>query len=532
MLVVIGCPFSITTRRVDRIFTLIHHEPDNSHCQCGCALKRIGEDVSEKLDYTPGVFTVERHIRGKWVCDQCETLIQAPVPAHVIDKGIPPAGLLAHVMVAKFADHLPLYRQEEIFGRAGLAIARSTLAQWVGQTGVQLQPLVDALREAVLAQGVIHADETPVQMLTPGAKKTHRAYVWAYATSQFADVKAVVYDFSPSRAGEHARNFLQDWKGKLVCDDFAGYKFSFELGVLEIGCLAHARRKFFELHATNKSQLAEQALRYIQLLYEIECEVRELEADLRRRIRQEKAVPVMDTLHAWMIAQRQLVHDGSAISKALDYSLKRWTVLSRYLDDGALPIDNNHAEQQIRPWALGRKNWLFAGSLRSGKRAAALMSLIQSAKLNGHDPYEYLKDDLALRPFSIRDHAQLERWAENIQSSGYMARFKPDTAALVWNVIVCKGQDVGSVWLERTEQPDEARLGILLGEPALLGRGIGRKAILLTIEAVTRVHPLRLITLNVRESNERGISVMNTAAFMSPPCRCEERWDRPITSSP
>ena len=378
--------------------TLIHHEPDNTNCPCGCALKRIGEDVSEKLDYMPGVFTVERHVRGKWVCDHCETLIQAPVPAQVIDKGIPTSGLLAHVMIAKFADHLPLYRQESIFGRAGLAIPRSTLAQWVGVTGVQLQPLVDALREIVLGQQVIHADETPVQMLIPGTKKTHRSYVWAYATSQFSDLAAVVYDFSPSRAGEHARNFLNDWKGKLVCDDFGGYKASFELGVTEIGCMAHARRKFFELHATNKSTLAEQALRYIQLLYEIESEVRDLEPDLRRRIRQEKAVPVMTMLHAWMRAQRDLVPEGSAISKAFDYSLKRWAALSRYLDDGAVPIDNNWAENQIRPWALGRKNWLFAGSLRSGKRAAAIMSLIQSARLNGHDPYAYLKDVLTRLP--------------------------------------------------------------------------------------------------------------------------------------
>ncbi|EGH71967.1 transposase component, partial [Pseudomonas syringae pv. aceris str. M302273] len=197
--------------------------------------QRIGEDVSEKLDYTPGVFTVERHVRGKWVCDDCETLIQAPVPAQIIDKGIPTAGLLAHVMIAKFADHLPLYRQESIFGRAGLAIPRSTLAQWVGVTGVQLQPLVDALRDVVLGQQVVHADETPVQMLVPGSKKTHRSYVWAYATSQFCETAAVVYDFSPSRAGEHARNFLQDRKGKLVCDDFGGYKASFALGVTEIG---------------------------------------------------------------------------------------------------------------------------------------------------------------------------------------------------------------------------------------------------------------------------------------------------------
>lgn len=181
--------------------TLIHHEPDNTHCPCGCALKRIGEDVSEKLDYTPGVFAVERHVRGKWVCDDCETLIQAPVPAQIIDKGIPTAGLLAHVMIAKFADHLPLYRQESIFGRAGLAIPRSTLAQWVGVTGVQLQPLVDALRDVVLGQSVVHADETPVQMLAPGSKKTHRSYVWAYATSQFCKTAAVVYSFE---AVEHA----------------------------------------------------------------------------------------------------------------------------------------------------------------------------------------------------------------------------------------------------------------------------------------------------------------------------------------
>ncbi len=235
-------------------------------------------------------------------------------------------------------------------------------------------------------------------MLAPGSKKTHRSYVWAYATSQFCETAAVVYDFSPSRAGEHARNFLQDWKAKLVCDDFGGYKASFELGVTEIGCMAHARRKFFELHVTNKSQFAEQVLRYIQLLYEIEGEVRDLEPDLRRRIRQKKAVPVMEALHAWMIAQRDLVHDGSAISKALDYSLKRWTALSRYLDDGALPVDNNWAKNQIRPWALGRKNWLFAGSLRSGKRAAAIMSLILSARLNGRLPRQRASDIAQLLP--------------------------------------------------------------------------------------------------------------------------------------
>ncbi|WP_040266825.1 IS66 family transposase [Pseudomonas rhodesiae] len=378
--------------------TVIHHEPDNTQCACGCQLQRIGEDVSEKLDYTPGVFTVEQHVRGKWACRQCETLIQAPVPAQVIDKGIPTAGLLAHVMVAKFADHLPLYRQEKIFGRAGLAIPRSTLAQWVGQTGVQLQPLVDALREVVLAQRVVHADETPVQMLAPGEKKTHRAYVWAYCTTPFSALKAVVYDFSPSRAGEHARNFLSTWKGKLVCDDFAGYKASFELGITEIGCMAHARRKFFELHVANKSQLAEQALHSIGGLYEIERQAKGMNDEDRRQLRQKIAEPIAKKLHEWMLAQRELVPEGSATAKALDYSLKRWVAMMRYLDDGAVPIDNNPVENTIRPWALGRSNWLFAGSLRSGKRAAAIMSLIQSARMNGHDPYAYLKDVLMRLP--------------------------------------------------------------------------------------------------------------------------------------
>ena len=316
----------------------------------------------------------------------------------MVDKGIPTAGLLAQVMVAKYADHLPLYRQEKIFARAGLAIPRSTLAQWVGSCGVQLQPLVDALRDIVLKQRIVHADETPVQMLAPGMKKTQRAYVWAYVPSPFADLRAVVYDFGPSRAGEHARTFLGDWKGQLVCDDFAGYKACFEQGVTEVGCMAHARRKFYDLHVANQSQLAEQALRHIGQLYDIEREVRDLLPDERQRIRQEKARPIADALHSWMLAQRQLVHEGTAIAKALDYSLKRWTALVRYLDDGMVAIDNNWCENQIRPWAIGRSNWLFAGSLRSGKRAAALMTLIQSARLNGHDPYAYLKDVLTRLP--------------------------------------------------------------------------------------------------------------------------------------
>ena len=388
----------------------IRHEPENTTCGCGTPMQRIGEDVAEKLDYQPGVFTVERHIRGKWVCKCCHQkgegrITQAPVAPHVIDKGLPTTGLLAQVLVAKYLDHLPLYRQEAIFERAGHLIARSTLAQWVGECGVQLQPLVDALAAELLRQRVLHADETPVAVLKPGYGKTHRAYLWSYCTTPFNPIKAVVFDFADSRGGQHVRSFLglpgtQDkpgWQGKLITDDFSGYKACFELGVTEVGCMAHARRKFHELWVNHGSQVGEQALKFFSALYDVEREVVDTDSharlDARRRSR-----PVADALHQWMRQQRQKIPDGSATARAIDYSLNRWVALTRFLDDGDLPIDNNWVENRIRPIALGRQNWLFAGSLRAGKRAAAVMSLIHSAKLNGLDPYAYMRDVLERLP--------------------------------------------------------------------------------------------------------------------------------------
>jgi transposase len=381
----------------------VHHEPENTLCACGCALKRIGEDVAEKLDYEPGVFTVERHVRGKWVCAQCHTLVQKPVPAQIIDKGIPTAGLLAQVLVGKYIDHQPLYRQENIFARAGFAIPRSSLAQWVGECGVQLQPLVDALKDELLTHSVLHADETPVAMLKPGNGKTHRAYIWSYCTTAFESKQIVVFDFAETRAGKHACAFLghpgqKPWRGTLTCDDFKGYDALFRQGVTESGCLAHARRKFFDLWANHKSQVAEVALKFFIQLYEVEREVKQLDAAQRRLIRLDKAKPVADALYTWMVAQRQLVPEGTAIAKALNYSLKRWAALTHYLDDGTVPVDNNWVENQIRPIALGRSNWLFAGSLRAGQRAAAVMSLVHSARINGRDPYAYLRDVLERLP--------------------------------------------------------------------------------------------------------------------------------------
>ncbi len=385
----------------------VHHEPEDTACACGCDMKRIGQDVAERLDYEPGVFTVERHVRGKWACAHCQKLVQAPVPAHVIDKGIPTAGLLAHVLVAKFLDHLPLYRQERIFERAGMAIARSTLAQWVGECGAQLQPLVDALTAELLRHAVLHADETPVSMLKPGHKKTHKAYMWTYCTTSFNETKAVVFNFAETRSGENVRSFLRQdgerarelgWTGTLVTDGFSGYKATFERGVTEAGCVAHARRKFHELWANHASKVGEQALRYFQVLFKIEAEVADAPAEERRRVRQRKSRRVAAALHRWLIKQRLQVPDGSATAKAIDYSLKRWQALTHYIANGDVPISNNWVENQIRPIALGRANWLFAGSLRAGKRAAAIMSLVHSAKMNGHDPYAYLKDVLERLP--------------------------------------------------------------------------------------------------------------------------------------
>lgn len=381
------------------------HEPENTTCSCRCELKRIGEDVAEKLDYTPGAFSVERYVRGKWVCSKCQTLVQAPVAPQIIDKGLATAGLMAHVTVAKYVDHQPLYRQESILARAGYAISRSTQAEWIGAIGVQLAPLVQAMRDDLLSRRVLHADETPVAMLKPGLGKTHRAYLWSYCTTAWDDINAVVFDFAESRAGRHARRFLgteEDgsggWRGTLICDDYSGYKQTMAAGVTEAGCMAHARRKFHELWANHSSTLAEHALKLVGVLYDVERDIKDLPADERHRIRQLRSRPAADLLYAWLMAHRQKVPDGTATAKAMDYSLKRWAALTLFVDNAGLSIDNNRVENLIRPIALGRKNWLFAGSLRAGQRAAAIMSLLHTARLNGLEPFQYLKDVLERLP--------------------------------------------------------------------------------------------------------------------------------------
>jgi transposase len=385
-----------------------HHEIDETHCKCGQAFKRIGQEVSEQLDCVPAQFFVLRHIRGKYVCACCQTIQAAPMPAQIIDKGIPAPGLLAQVVIAKHDDHLPLYRQEEIYARSGVHIARSSMAQWVGICGVRLTPLAEALREFILSHSVIHADETPVALLAPGRGKTKRAYVWVYRTTNFVAQRAVLFDFTPSRAGEHPRRVLQGFGGTLVTDDYSGYHASQSQGVVAALCWAHARRKLFEAHELNGSEIAGQAVMLIAKLYEIERGARELEPEARWLLRQQRSRPIADALYAWLTEQRQKLSKADATAKAIDYSLSNWRALTRYLDDGNVPIDNNAAENAVRPLVVGRKNWLFVGSQQAGERAAVVMSLIESAKLNGHDPWAYLKDVFERLPtLKHRDLEQL-----------------------------------------------------------------------------------------------------------------------------
>ena len=376
-----------------------HHELTETACACGAPLKRIGQDVSEQLDCVPAQFFVHRHIRGKYACACCQTVKAAALPAQIIDKGIPAPGLLAQVVVAKHDDHLPLYRQQEIYARSGVHIPRSSMAQWVGICGVRLEPLALALRDFILSHAVIHADETPVAVLSPGKGKTHKAYMWVYRTTDYVAARAVWFDFCAGRGGEHPRRVLKDYTGTMVSDDYAAYKSIYAKGaIIEAGCMAHARRKLFEAHQLNGSMIAGHAVKLIAKLYEVERESKTLDASARRARRQEYAKPVADELHAWLTSQRQKLAKADATAKAIDYSLGRWRALVHYLDDGSVPIDNNAVENSIRPLALGRRNWLFVGSQQAGERAANIMSLIESAKLNGHDPWAYLKDVFARLP--------------------------------------------------------------------------------------------------------------------------------------
>ena len=371
---------------------------------CGSGLTPMGEEITEQLDIIPARFFVRRHIRPKYSCRACETVHTAPMPAQPIERGLAAPGLLAHVLASKYLDHLPLHRQEQIYARDGVVLPRSTMAGWLGQLEVLFEPLVERLASHILSAAVIQADETPVPVLQPGTGHTATGYLWAFRSGPWNPVQAVVFNFAMSRAQTVPTRFLENYQGVLQVDGYAGYNEVLRRdGVIEAGCMAHARRKFVEVWETSKSPAAQTAITHIASLYAIESEVKDLAVEERQRQRQARAGPILDAFRLWLEATYAKTGQKSALGKAIQYSLNRWKALVRYVEDGRINIDNNPVENAIRGIALGRKNYLFCGSEGGGHRAALMYSLIESAKMNGINPGAYLLDVLTKLPTAKRD---------------------------------------------------------------------------------------------------------------------------------
>lgn len=401
---------------------------------CGGELKHLGEDVCEMLELEPVRFKVIRTVRPKLACASCDTIVQAPAPTRPIERGMAGPGLLAHVLVGKYADHLPLYRQAEIFAREGLDLDRSLLAQWVGSASALLMPLTDALRAHVFAADVVHGDDSPVPVLAPGTGKTKTGHVWTYVRDERPAggqaAPAAWYAFSPDRKGEHPQHHLEAFTGILQADGYAGYSKLYESGrIAEAACWAHVRRKFFDLFEANQSPLAAQALERIGALYAIEKQIRGLPPDERRAVRQAHSRPLLDALHGWLQQTLATLSQKSAMAKAIRYALTRWVALGRYCDDGRIEIDNNAAERALRCVALGRKNYLFVGSDAGGDRAAAIYSLLGTAKLNGRNPEAFLREVLTrIAEHPVNRIAELLPW--NLPTSETAQLPERQTAAL------------------------------------------------------------------------------------------------------
>ena len=380
--------------------------PATTDCpSCGGNLKQLGEDVAEQLEFVPASFRVIRHVRPKLACACCDAIVQAPAPSRPIERGIAGPGLLAHVLVAKFADHLPLYRQSVIYAREGVDLDRALLASWVGAASALLRPLVDAIRKHVLAAAKLHADDTPVPVLAPGNGKTKTGRLWTYVRDDrpAGDLSppAVWFAYSPDRKGIHPQTHLANFQGVLQADAYAGFNALYEGGGIdEAACWAHARRKFHDLHVARPSPLTTEALRRIAELYLIEAEVRGKPPDERRSVRQVRARPLLDDLEQWLRAALEKLSRKSDTSAAILYALNLWPALLRYCDGGVIEIDNSAAERALRGIAIGRRNYLFAGADSGGERAAAIYSLIGTAKLNGVDPEACLRHVLT----QIADH--------------------------------------------------------------------------------------------------------------------------------
>ena len=377
------------------------HEPSCTCPTCGGDMRKVGEDVTQILDYIPGHFEVVRHVRPAFSCRRCESMVQSPMPSLPIERGQAGAGLLAHILVGKYCDHLPLYRQSGIYAREGVELDRATMAAWVGKITALASPLVEAVAGHVMAAEKLHVDDTPVPVLAPGTGRTKTGRLWVYLRDErpFGGraAAAVVYRYSPDRKAEHQRAQLAGFHGFLQADGYSGFGPLYRSAngqpatVTEVACWAHVRRNFYDIHVATNAPIAGEALQRIGQLFDVERAAMGRPPAQRRQARQSAARPVIDALAAFFDVSLTTISGRSELAKAIRYARSRWAALTRYLDDGTLEISNNTAERAIRPLALGRKNYLFAGSDAGGERAAAAYTLIETAKLNGLDPEAYLR---------------------------------------------------------------------------------------------------------------------------------------------
>jgi transposase len=391
----------------------IVHEPDGDRAStcpdCGAGMARLGEDVTEVLDYVPGHFQVIRHVRPKYACKACDTITQAPGPALPTPRGRATPATLAHLLVSKYCDHLPLYRQSEIYAREGVELDRSILCDWVGQAAWLLQPIVDGIRRHVFAAEKIHGDDTTVPVLSPGLGRTKTGRLWVYVRDDrpFCGPAppAAAYFFSPDRGGEHPAAHLANFSGFLQADGYAGFEALYErpltdprrpanAGITEVACWAHCRRKFFDVWDGKKSPVAKEAIDRIATFYAIEAKAR-FAPPAERIAHRAETVPLLASFFDWAEKVATLLSAKSELAEAFRYTIKRRDALSRFLADARLEIDNNIAENAMRGIALGRKNYLFAGSDAGGDRAASVYTIVQTAKLNDVNPEAYLRETLA-----------------------------------------------------------------------------------------------------------------------------------------
>jgi transposase len=371
--------------------------------KCGSErLTRIGTDEREVLEYVPSHFKVIVHSRPKMACRNCEAVTQEPMPSLPIERGIPGPGLLAHVLISKYCDHLPVYRQSMIYARDGVELDRSTMADWVGKMAFLLEPLAECIGGYVRSGGVIHADDTPLPVLDPGCGKTKTGRLWVAVRDErpwaSRSPPAVFYRYSPDRRAERAWALLKDCRGYLQADAYSGFKELYALvpstgeqNLVEVACWAHARRKIYEVHAATASPAAEILLERIAELFAIEQQVNGCPPEIRLAARRNRATPLLTQMKGEFEAVLSRISGKSSLAGALRYALSRWSSLTRYTTDGRLDMSNNAAERAIRPIAIGRKNWLFAGSDGGGERAAIIYTLIETAKMNGIDPEAYLR---------------------------------------------------------------------------------------------------------------------------------------------